>query len=378
MKRDVLWSFAALIALGATSCLPNAILPSDEPMPRDSGSGVLDRVAADTDANKTDQGVSIDVAVVRDTVLVDRMDANVVPDVSPVTDVMADVFVMDALPDGSVLADVDASVDSALPDIPSLSLPLNVDDMVPPFDMETEAHIREVRAVGVMRGMRPNVFSKLGDSITESASFFRDIGRGWHDLVGYTSLAPTVSFFRAYRFPDGNNSFDRPGLCAMGNWLVGAPLSGSPESFLSQEFRSAMPAYALVLFGTNDVDRSTVAAFRTNLTALVDAIEANGTVAIMSTIPDRNDRPTALANVMAFNQVIRDIAGARHAPYIDLWRTLLALPDHGIGPDGIHPSIYLRRGDPQSAVFSAEGLQYGYNVRNLISLVALDKVRAVR
>jgi hypothetical protein len=378
MKRDVLWSLITLIAFGTTSCSLNAIVPSDEPILEDSGSGDLDRVAVDTDANKADESVSIDAAVADNTVLVDRVSTDVVLDASLVMDTMQDASGMDAPPDVSAALDADASVDSTRPDLPSVPLPLNVDELVPPFDTATEVHVREVRALGVMRGMRPNVFSKIGDSMTESASFFRDIGRGWHELVGYTYLAPTVSFFRGYTFPDGNNSFDRPSLCAMGNWQAGAPLSGSPESFLSQELRYAMPAYALVLYGTNDVDRSTMDAFRTNLTALVDAIDANGTVAIMSTIPDRNDRPSALANVMSYNQVIRDIAAARHSPILDLWRVFQALPNRGVGPDGIHPSLYFRGRDPQSAVFSAEGLQYGYNVRNLMSLIALDKVRTIR
>jgi hypothetical protein len=46
-------------------------------------------------------------------------------------------------------------------------------------------------------GMRPDVFAKIGDSITESASFLSDIGQGWYVLGRYGALEPTIAHFRA-------------------------------------------------------------------------------------------------------------------------------------------------------------------------------------
>jgi hypothetical protein len=43
------------------------------------------------------------------------------------------------------------------------------------------------------------------------------------------------------------------------------------------------------------------------------------------------------------------------------------LPNEGLGPDGIHPSAA-----PDSADFTADSLQFGYTVRNLTALQALD------
>ena len=69
--------------------------------------------------------------------------------------------------------------------------------------------------------------------------------------------------------------------------------------------------------------------------------------------------------------VIRAIAEARQVPLIDYHRELASLPDHGLGGDDLHPSRH-----PEGAcVLSEDGLRYGYNIRNLLTLQALDRIR---
>lgn len=262
---------------------------------------------------------------------------------------------------------------------PGPSLPLTDAQRasLPVLDSATVARIRAIRAAGAARGNRANVFAKIGDSITESGSFLFDIGEGWGEFGGYTGLEPTVAFFRAQSIGD-RNSFNRASVCATAGWTAARALEGDPSSPLRNELAATRPAYAVVMYGTNDIDMATPDALQTNLTRIAQIIEDNGTVPILSTIPDRTDRSAAGALALTMNQRIRAIASARHIPLMDFWAALQPLPSKGMDGDGIHPNVYRNNGDPQAGNFSTAGLRFGYNTRNLVTVLALDRVRAVQ
>ena len=253
--------------------------------------------------------------------------------------------------------------------------------MVPPFDAATIAHIREVRTRGAAMGMRLTVFAKIGDSITESASFLSDIGFGWYSLGRWSGLEATIRYFSTTPAAVAGgeaNSFNRASTCAMGGWIAQYALANDPDSALRRELSLTRPAWALVMYGTNDVDYYDVATFRTNMNRIVDIIEANGTVAALSTIPDRLDRPTSAALVPTFNNAIRDIAATRHLPLMDYWSSMAPLPNRGIDTDGIHPSPYRTAGGGIACgELTDAGLRYGYNMRNLVAIAMLDRLRAI-
>lgn len=270
--------------------------------------------------------------------------------------------------DGATRTDTSAS--DARPMVPVPMVP------VPPLDDATLAHVRVVRARGATLGNRADVFVKIGDSITESQSFLSDIGSGWFDLGANTSLDATVRFFRARTIASGRNSFNRQSLCATAGWTAANALEGSPSP-LQRELSAARPAYALVMYGTNDIDRGDLATWRANMNRILDTIEAGGTVAVVSTIPDRLDGSRPRALVAAWNNGVRELAAARHLPLVDYWLALQPLPNKGLSDDGIHPSVYESNGDPQSGALTTEGLRAGYNMRNLVALQALARLRAV-
>nr|MBP6833484.1 hypothetical protein [Deltaproteobacteria bacterium] len=90
---------------------------------------------------------------------------------------------------------------------------------VPPLDAPTRAHVRELFARGAAAGLRPDVFSKLGDSITESGSFAQDIGHGWYELGAFTELEPVIAWFRRRSPRSGDdNSFTRGSAAATAGW----------------------------------------------------------------------------------------------------------------------------------------------------------------
>lgn len=343
------------------------VMARDVAVPDALAPDVIARDGGSIDVPSLDAGVDV---IAPTDVGVDRVDAFVdtVVDAPDARDSVADrpdVVAVDVQPDRA-----DVAVD-VLPPLPDTTT------MVPVFDAATTAHVRGVRALGATRGMRLNVFAKIGDSITESASFLSDIGFGWYELGSWGALEPTVRYFSAQSIVRSTvNSFNRESACAMGGWIAAYALSNDPDSALRRELDATHPGYALVMFGTNDLDHYDTATFRMNMERIIDIIEANGTVATISTIPDRLDRPDAGALVPMFNQTIRDIASSRHLPLMDYWTALQPLPRHGVDTDGIHPSPYVTpSGGTACGVLTAAGLRAGYNMRNLVALALLERLR---
>lgn len=275
---------------------------------------------------------------------------------------------------GEAPEDVPGPVDVPPTDVPPGAIPAAIAAALPAFDGATTARVRALRAAGLARGNRAAVFAKIGDSITEAGSFLSDVGNGWFTLGGYEWLRGTIAYFSATSLGDFN-SFDRPSACAMGGWVSAQALEGDPDSALRRELNATRPAYAIVMYGTNDVDRGGVDALQPNLERIAQIIEEFGTVPVLSTIPDRLDNTAAAAGVAPINAAIRALAASRHLPLIDYWQAMQPLPRHGVSDDGIHPSVFVNRGDPEAGTFTDAGLMYGYNMRNLTAILMLDRLR---
>ncbi|HET9623105.1 MAG TPA: acyltransferase family protein [Kofleriaceae bacterium] len=218
-----------------------------------------------------------------------------------------------------------------------------------------------------------DVFAKIGDSMTVSPSFLVCVDGGACNLGPHTDLAPTVSFFAAGHAA-GTSPFDRTSLAATGGWTAGDVIAGTPSP-LDQELAAIAPRYAVTLLGTNDVRTArSLDAFGADLWTIVDRLRAHGTIPILSTLPAQHGDPDANAKIPLYNRAIRAIAQGRGVPLVDLHQAFEALPDEGIGADGIHPTIA-----PDGAcVLTTADLQYGYNTRNLLTLEALDRARRAR
>jgi hypothetical protein len=212
----------------------------------------------------------------------------------------------------------------------------------------------------------------VGDSITVSRSFLVCFTSGARvDLDGRDALQETIDFF-AGGDAAGTDPFDRESLAAGVGWTAGRVLMGDPSP-LAQETAALRPRFAIVMYGGNDVGFVDDDSYTRNLAEIIDRLTAAGTIAILSSAPPRDDDVMVDMRVPLFNGLVRAVAQSRRAPFVDYWRDLLPLPDHGLGSDGIHP-----RASPLGAcVLTAEGLQGGSNVRNLVTLEAFDRARRV-
>ena len=226
-----------------------------------------------------------------------------------------------------------------------------------------------LRAVAARAPATENVFAKVGDSITVSTRFMHCLANpGAPVLDGRTQLQTTVDHFRAGQ-AGTTTPFDRVSLAAGVGWRTEQVLAGSPSP-LQQELDALAPREALFMLGTNDMCFNDLDTYGREMFTIVDALLARGTVPVMSTVPPRGDSATADARVPRYNAVVRGIAQARQVPYVELHDALLPLPSRGLGSDGVHLTAASNACD-----FTAAGLAHAQNVRNLLNLEALQRVR---
>ncbi|HEY0193229.1 MAG TPA: acyltransferase family protein [Kofleriaceae bacterium] len=236
-----------------------------------------------------------------------------------------------------------------------------------PIPADLAAHLAAIAATPATE----NVFAKVGDSMTAATSFLTCMDSC--DLGGHAELTASRGYFDAGNAA-GASPFDRTSLAATGGWQTSDVLAGSPSP-LSQELTALAPRYGVVLLGTNDVRYGrTLDAFGADLWTIIDQMIARGAIPILSTMPEMHGDPDSNARIPAFNRVVRALAQGRGLPLIDFHLALSTLANDGIGDDGIHPTV-----DPDGAcVLSSDGLTYGYNTRNLLTLEALDRARRAR
>jgi hypothetical protein len=295
----------------------------------------------------------------------------------------------DAGLDAGVDAGRDAGVDAGTP-VFSGPVVYSGDRTQSPINAAVAQHLRDIASRGTGRG---TVFSKVGDSISTNGSGveggnFLNCFDGPIEgttpwvinvrLGSYSALEPTVHFFRTTQLgPD--NSWTRVSLATAVSMTAGWAITGNPSP-LDQELTAADPRYAVVMYGSNDIGYvgalSLVDAterYERNMRTLTDRLLARGVIPLLTTMPPD---AAAIRYVPGYSGVVRAIAQGRQVPLIDYQRELLAIPPpHGLAADGVHPNL---QSWATPCWFDAASLsQYGYNIRNLITLQALDRMRQV-
>jgi hypothetical protein len=230
-------------------------------------------------------------------------------------------------------------------------------------------------------GNRPNVFSKVGDSITESLFTLRPVGEQLYTLGDYWYLQPVIEYY-SLEVARTANSFRNNSLAAKTGWNSDTLLDPAyndktlcypAESPLECEYRHTRPAIALIMIGTNDVGFLGEDLYRRNLTRIVEISITRGVIPVLSTIPPRLDRPELNQRVDRFNDIVIDTATIYQVPWLDYFSAMARLPALGLNTDGVHPNIPAN-GYKASADFTGDNLNYGYVIRNLTWLTALDAV----
>ncbi|MCC7535627.1 MAG: hypothetical protein IT379_05415 [Deltaproteobacteria bacterium] len=265
---------------------------------------------------------------------------------------------------------------------PAMGGPTDPRRFVPRIDAATKTRLRQVLAQGARAGLRSDVFSKVGDSISESWSFGRDLGMGWVEWGRWGFLRPTLERFRRVVLArDGNdalNAFSVQSLAATAGWEASDAVTPSPDrggrTPIVAEVARTRGAFAIVMFGTNDLERRSDAHFGASLRRVVDELARRHVIVVLSTIPPRRDDPRRGAQVGPFNAQVRAVAQATGVLLTDYHGAIARLPNQGMSDDGVHPSTF--RND-SAGVLTDEGLRHGYNVRNLLWLLTLEKLTRI-
>lgn len=238
---------------------------------------------------------------------------------------------------------------------------------------------RELYTRGQAAGHDAHSLSKVGDCMTASANFLRPFSQpGSYDLGGYADLQWVIDYFNQPT-PHGDASTSAlafPGLATTTGFTtvsVQDPIWADPavcaanESSLTCEYRLSNPAFALIMFGTNDTTFFEADSFNTYMRQIVEQTLAADIVPVLYTFPERPEFPEKSRQ---FNQIVVSIAQAYDLPLINLYRALESLPDKGINlSDPIHLSSPL---DDNAGNFTPDNLERGYTLRNLVTLQALD------
>lgn len=240
-----------------------------------------------------------------------------------------------------------------------------------------EENLRRIYLWGQTQGARPRVFSKVGDSITVSFNFLQAIGEGNYNLAGYAYLQEVIDYYGIENARQGN-SFRNASLAAAEGWAAWAvldpdfapPQCNPGELPIECEYRIVQPSVAIIMFGTNDVGYRTPDQYRSDLTRILEISYERGIIPLFSTIPNR---PDVAPKVVIFNEIVREIGATYRLPIIDYGAATYGLPNYGLSRDNVHPSSP-PAGYNGSAVFTPANLRYGYVVRNLTTLQALDTV----
>jgi hypothetical protein len=223
-------------------------------------------------------------------------------------------------------------------------------------------HLRGVRAAHPE--LRNDVVAKIGDSLTVSTSYLQCFSGTNINLDGRDLDDTRLSFLTTI------DSYRRVSSTATVGWSASAALVGDPSP-IDDELAAISPGFATVMFGTNDVGFRTLSAFTNDIHTIIERLLSAGVVPLLSTIPPRDDDAAVDARVPAFNLAIRAVAEDHQVPFVDVGATLRALPGHGLGSDNIH----LEQDSRGACVLDDAGIQHGYNLRNLLVLESLDRVR---
>jgi uncharacterized protein YraI len=267
--------------------------------------------------------------------------------------------------------------------VPTVVLDKNLKTpIIPQITPAMRSTIQGIVKRGKDRGNNLRVFAKVGDCMSDHWAFLSVIGFKRYDLGKYGNLQAVIDHFSVPPRPNTHNSFDIDSQAshngfnsagvlnfAFANTKGNEHLCVGNESPMTCEYRVNKPIVAIIMFGTADVLTMTPREFNYYMRIIINETMTTGIVPLLSTFPEN---PNVAQQSYQINQVILTIAKEKNLPVMNLQAALSGLPNNGIDNDGIHLTV---PPDGNSAIFDEAHLKYGYTVRNLVTLQALDAIR---
>ncbi|MEZ5063853.1 MAG: SGNH/GDSL hydrolase family protein [bacterium] len=248
------------------------------------------------------------------------------------------------------------------------------------------ANLRAVAQVGVTQGREPGRLGQIGDSITESSAYFRNVAlNGPSSNETGHDYAPIRSWlaYHSEQPADANSFYREHGKGNVwGNksgWrLPDAVNFGHPDAGVLTGDGSTPGNYSwvLIMFGTNDIDGGwNAATFETALRAFVQGYVALGVVPVLSTIPPEQAHVSD-GRVEAANAIIQSVTAELEVVCVDFYGLILHYQPTSwfgtlISGDGTHPSSSGGGADfSQTALTETDG----YAARSKLTLDVAERV----
>lgn len=201
------------------------------------------------------------------------------------------------------------------------------------------------------------------------------------DISAQEYMRPALEYFLTLEVPSRvfeagqeqyYSPFARDSLATMVGASAEWAVSGDPSP-LAQEIEAMHPRYAIVMYGSNDVHGYGALAQKMDyimrwFVPLIDNCISNGVIPIMTAPPLSGD---LYAESITLGHLIRALSQDRQVPFLNYQHAMWSLPNHGLSGDDVHPTYAEYN---QIAWFNPENLDYGYNLRNLLSLEALHRM----
>jgi hypothetical protein len=225
-----------------------------------------------------------------------------------------------------------------------------------------------VYQLGQEKGNRPNVVTKVGDSVIQNPYYLRPFSQPDVQLGAYDYLKPAVDFF--------GPSLAESSIAAqqgMSSYVIFDPLWANPslclpnETPLACEYRVKQPAVAFISFGPNDVLSMTDKEFAEQMRKVVQESLNAGVIPVLTTFstdPAYQYYPQS----MNFNLRLVEVAQEFAVPIINLWLAARPLPAYGLDVDSIH---YLQTGFTNIKFDSGLESWYGVGLQNLLAIRTL-------
>lgn len=211
-----------------------------------------------------------------------------------------------------------------------------------------------------------HTFAKVGDSITAEHFYLYPVGNLQEVVFDGTTdyLYPDVLYY--------NPSFGRESKAAVPGFrtydLLQPDVNCDGKTFLACEYDEINPRYAVIMIGTNDPANWLDEGFSEyNYREILKYTVSRGIIPVLTTIP-----PNINKDVLPFNAMVRKLAKEKGYTLIEYHDEMTKIPYLGLRADAVHPSV---PPTGSAAQLNAYGLQYGYPLRNLLTLQALHYLR---
>jgi hypothetical protein len=280
------------------------------------------------------------------------------------------------------------------PHVPGAAVRYSAGQLHSPITEYVAANLKAIAAQGPSR--KKNGFLKIADANGASSDFMKCFAQSpSYNLASHSALQATLNHFAA-----GSVGGVAPYLRdskATGESFSALNLHEGNPTPLAQELSQNDGAFALVMFGTSDIshggtpqlnvyDEFKANMFGPPLLKIIDQLIAAGVVPILTTAPNYTVGEQPATATVLLNVIARAVAQGRQIPLVDLHKALEGADNYGMVDESNHINV-LNPGsgarcvypDPQlpACNFTDNALHCGYNMWNLLSLQALDRVKKV-